>query len=582
MAIELATAYVALVPTTTGIQAATATAMSGAAVGASRAGAEAGKQYGAAAGGGISSALKGATVLAAAAGAVSLVKDSVAEAREAQKTGAATEQIIKSTGGAANLTADQVGNLSTAISNKTGIDDEAIQTGANMLLTFKNVANEAGEGANVFDRATASAADLSAAGFGSMESASTMLGKALNDPVAGMTALGRAGVTFSDAQKEQITAMTESGDLLGAQKIILAEVESQVGGVAEATATAGEKSAVAWGNLKETLGTALLPVIDTVQRAFTGIFSFLSQNQPVLYGILAVIGLLTAAFVANAAASLAVATAETVKSVALGVSKAAVATATAVQWLWNAALSANPIALVVIAIAALVAGLIWFFTQTEAGQAIIQAVWGAIQTAITAVSDWWSNTFVPALSAGWDAIVGFFRAGKQKVTDFLNQAWEVIKAVWSYSPIGLITENWDAILNFFQEIPGKVGGFFEGVGDAISAPFRSAFNAVAGFWNDSVGSLSWTVPDWIPIIGGNTISMPNIPMLAKGGVITSPTLAMIGEGAEPEAVLPLSKLEAMLNPGTNKGSNTFNIHEATSADATARAVLRRLAGEGAA
>src|SRR5690606_34628428 len=131
------------------------------------------------------------------------------------------EQIIKSTGGAAKVSADQVGSLATAISNKSGMDDEAIQSGANLLLTFKNVRNEAGKGANIFDRATQAATDLSAAGFGDMAGQSKMLGKALNDPIKGISALSRSGVTFTEGQKDQIKTMVESGDLLGAQKLML-------------------------------------------------------------------------------------------------------------------------------------------------------------------------------------------------------------------------------------------------------------------------------------------------------------------------------------------------------------------------
>ena len=122
---------------------------------------------------------------------------------------------------------------------------------------YDPVSNEAGDGAQVFDRATAAAADLSAAGFGSMDGAAKMLGKALNDPEAGLTALGRAGVTFTDQQKEQIKTLVESGDTLGAQKIILGEVESQVGGTAAASATAGEKISVAFGNFFISVAKAL-------------------------------------------------------------------------------------------------------------------------------------------------------------------------------------------------------------------------------------------------------------------------------------------------------------------------------------
>jgi len=193
---------------------------------------------------------------------------SVAEARESEKVGKTTAQIIKATGGAAKVSAGQVGALAESLSEKAGVDDEVIQTGANMLLTFKNVRNEAGQGSAVFDRATAAAVDLSASGFGSVDSSAKMLGKALNDPLKGISALGRAGVTFTQQQKDQIKVLMESGDVLGAQKIILEEVESQVGGVAAASATMGEKVKVSWDNLKEQVGTALLPALDKLGKWF--------------------------------------------------------------------------------------------------------------------------------------------------------------------------------------------------------------------------------------------------------------------------------------------------------------------------
>lgn len=222
-----------------------------------------------------------------AAGGVVLLKNSINEAIEAQKVGAITNQIIKATGRAAKVSARQVGDLSTELSNKAGVDDEVIQSGANLLLTFKNVRNEVGRGSKIFDRATAAAVDLSAAGFGSIESGSKMLGKALNDPVKGITALSRAGVTFSDQQKKQIKRLAESGKVLEAQKIILKEVEGQVGGTAAASATAGEKMSVAWGNVQEQIGTALLPVmedlaefaLDEVVPAVEELTGYLGENK---------------------------------------------------------------------------------------------------------------------------------------------------------------------------------------------------------------------------------------------------------------------------------------------------------------
>lgn len=229
---------------------------------------------------GFGTAIKGAMGVAAgaiaAAGIGRLITDAIGEAREAQKVGALTAQVIKTTGGAAKISAKQVGDLAEAISNKSGVDDEAVQTGANLLLTFKNVRNEAGKGSDVFNRATQAAVDLSAAGFGSVDGAAKMLGKALNDPLKGISALGRAGVTFTAGQKKQIEAMVKAGDVLGAQKIIMGEVESQVGGAAAASATAGEKMAVAWGNFKEQIGEKLLPILDRFATWFV------SQGLPAL------------------------------------------------------------------------------------------------------------------------------------------------------------------------------------------------------------------------------------------------------------------------------------------------------------
>ena len=189
------------------------------------------------------------------------------EAQESAAVSRTTDAIIKSTGGTAKVTADQVSQLATSLSNKTGIDDEAIQSASNLLLTFKQVRNETGKGNQMFDRATQAALDLSKAGFGSVDGAAKMLGKALNDPIKGIAALSRAGVTFTDQQKEQITTLQKSGKTLEAQKLIMAEVESQVGGVAEATASPLERLQTIIGNFKEELGAKLLPVITKLADA---------------------------------------------------------------------------------------------------------------------------------------------------------------------------------------------------------------------------------------------------------------------------------------------------------------------------
>lgn len=141
---------------------------------------------------------------------------------------------IKSTGGAANVTARHVQKMSERLEGVSTVDENLIQSGANVLLTFTKIRNEVGKGNDVFDRANKLGLDLSVRLEKDIGSSAIMLGKALNDPIKGMTAMSRAGVQFSEDQAKAITKMVETGDILGAQKAILSELETQVGGSAKA------------------------------------------------------------------------------------------------------------------------------------------------------------------------------------------------------------------------------------------------------------------------------------------------------------------------------------------------------------
>ncbi len=206
----------------------------------------------------------------AAIGGISLLGDFISEAQESARVGKLTENVIRSTGGAAKVSADQVGALATAISNKVGVDDEAIQSGANLLLTFTGIRNEVGKGNDIFNQATKAAVDM-AAGLNNgqvtadnLKGTSIQLGKALNDPLKGITALTRSGVSFTEAQKNQIKEMVKSGDTMGAQKLILGELTREFGGAAAAAASPADKAKVAWGNLQEQIGMKLLPLFNKV------------------------------------------------------------------------------------------------------------------------------------------------------------------------------------------------------------------------------------------------------------------------------------------------------------------------------
>ena len=171
---------------------------------------------------------------AAVAGLGVAVKVGFKEFQEGQKVAAQTGAVLKSTGGIANVTAKQVDTLATSLMKKSGVDDEAIQSGENMLLTFTKIRNETGKGNDIFKQATEATLDLSVAMGKDMSSSAILVGKALNDPVKGMSALSKAGIQFTKEQKNAITAMVESGNTMGAQKLILKELETQFGGSAEA------------------------------------------------------------------------------------------------------------------------------------------------------------------------------------------------------------------------------------------------------------------------------------------------------------------------------------------------------------
>src|SRR5699024_4330873 len=108
---------------------------------------------------------------------------------------------------------------------------------------------------------------------------------------------------------------------------------------------------------------------------------------------------------------------------------------TSAQWLWNAAMSANPIGLVVVAIAALVAGLVLFFTKTEKGREVWETVWGAVKAAASAVADWFMNTLVPIFVSAWEWI----QSAASAVGDwFMNTLVPILKSAWDGIAAGAV------------------------------------------------------------------------------------------------------------------------------------------------
>ncbi|GLI00304.1 hypothetical protein [Phytohabitans aurantiacus] len=154
------------------------------------------------------------------------------------------------------------------------------------------------------------------------------------------------------------------------------------------------------------------------------------------------------------------------------------------QWLLNLAMSANPIILIILAVIALIAIIVLIATKTT----WFQTIWKGMTAAVGFAIEWVKKGFW-----AWWTIV----------STVYGKIWSVLKA-----------------------LPGRIKSAFTGLFGIITAPFRAAFNFVADAWNNTVGRLSWTVPSWVPGIGGRGISVPNIPKFHTGGTASG---AMGGE-----------------------------------------------------
>ena len=162
-------------------------------------------------------------------------------------------------------------------------------------------------------------------------------------------------------------------------------------------------------------------------------------------------------------------------------------------------------------------------------QAAAQKV-AAAGTKVWAAAQWLMNTALLASPITW-IVVGIVALVAVIVliatkTDWFSRAW---RASWSWIK-SAAQDTW----NFLKKIPGWIGSAFKSVGNFILAPYKAAFNGIARAWNSTVGKLSWSVPGWVPFIGGNTISVPQLPTFHSGGVVPgpvgSPQLALLQAG----------------------------------------------------
>lgn len=217
----------------------------------------------------------------------------VKSAMDAESAVADLEAVLKSTGGVANVTLDELTKNAAALQKITKFSDEAVMSAQGMLLTFTNI------GEDVFPDATMAALDM-AEKFGMDASqAAITLGKALNDPISGVGALRRIGVMLTDQQEEQIKSFMEVGDIASAQAIIMKELAVEIGGVAEAAGATSSGQMAQFMNqlddMKEIIGNALIPVLIRFMNAITPLIIKFSEASPAMQNTVIAIGAIVAA-----------------------------------------------------------------------------------------------------------------------------------------------------------------------------------------------------------------------------------------------------------------------------------------------
>lgn len=369
------------------------------------------------------------------------------------------------------------------------------------------------------------------------------------------SALQLAGKVFGTRGAPQFVAALKTG------KINLEDMASAAGlsgdsilGVAEETKSFPQL----WQEFKNSatlalapIGAKLMPAISDALTAaapylqkFADWFSGLSEGQlKVLLGV--------------AAALAAIGPALWIASGALKVWNIATKIAAAFQWAWNAAFAASGIGTIIVLIAALVAGLVWFFTKTKVGQKIVKAAWGAIQGAVKAVVDWWTKTALPAIKrffGGISRVVG-------KVVDWVKKNWPLLLGIIT-GPIGLavlfVIKNWGKIKGAFKavwdwtkkNVFDKIAGFFS-KGGPLRTTFSNVVTAIGTIFSGVQGKLR-AVWDWVKenVFGKIT------GFLGKGGPLRTAfskakdAIGTIWDGLKKLAATPINfVLETVYNNG---------------------------------
>lgn len=499
----------------------------------------------------------GLALAAVGAGVVAFGVSSVKAFEESQNMIAQTNAVLKSTGGIAGVTADQVDKLSKSLERQTKFSDEDVRSAENLLLTFTSI------GKDIFPQATKTVLDMATALGEDTKSASIQLGKALQDPVLGITALRRVGVNFTEDQKNVIQSLVDTGHKAEAQKLILKELNTEFGGSAEAAgntfAGALAKLKNQFNNVQEAIGgilaTVATPFLTKIMEWFDGIGGVdgvmkllreeLARFKPYLPEIAgAILGMLVPALVAAAIAG-----GEFLLTLApwalLGLAVVEVGKKMGVTWedvrkvlekvkiyaddVWiglrlikDTVTGADPtlkagedrfagIAQTLIGLRQTVIDLYhdiinlynWFMNLSVViviGQFITQVFWPALQAIAAAV---WQN-LLPALLQLWDALVRLWNALNPALTDALKIVGAIILgvllvAIWAaLTVLNILIQVFSAVVSAISIVIGWIANLIGWFGNLVGTAYNIIKTIAGVLWNlpqafKDVVGLLWSI-----------------------------------------------------------------------------------------
>jgi hypothetical protein len=451
---------------------------------------------------------KAALPAAAALGALTYAAfDAVKAFAEDEKSATALATTLQNVTGATDKQVDSIEAFITKTSFAVSVADDQLRPALGNLVRATGDVTQAQSLLNL-------ALDISAGTSKDLGSVSEALGKAFNGVMGPLKKLDPA-----------LAALIEEGASTGEVFQALSETfGGQAAAAADTTAGRMEGLKIRMEEVKESIGEAVLPIVEELMPAFVSISDWASKNTgkivaigTAIAGIGAVILITNGAMAAYAAVTAIVAAAQAIMTIST-----------------YALYTALGVGVILAIIAAIV---------------VLEAKFGFLGDAVEGVKI--SAEFL------WNKIKEGF--------GWVVSNWPLLLAILS-GPFGIaiavVVKFKDQIIGVVKSIVGFMIDAFSTVAELILAPFKAVFNGIAGLWNNTVGALGFTVPNWVPLgLGGKTFEVPDIPVLGDGGIVTGPTLAMIGERG-PEAVIPLN--------GSNggMGGNTINV-TVTSADPNA-------------